>query len=87
MGATHSRSRAPTNASRSRGARAEQSREGDADSEVAGLSDDAKGELFYAEAVERMNKGDYVTSVAMLNRAVKYAGAPTRRGAFAASGE
>ena len=58
----------------------EQSREGGPDSEVAGLSDDAKGELFYAEAVERMNKGDYVTSVAMLNRAVQYAGKPTRRG-------
>lgn len=50
------------------------------DEEDTGVSVTEKAEIFYAEAVEAMNRGKYERSVELLNRAVYFSGVTSRRG-------
>lgn len=48
--------------------------------ESSSVSTEERAEIFYAEAVERMNRADYDRSVELLNRACYYASPTSRRG-------
>lgn len=50
------------------------------DEEDTGVSVTEKAEIFYAEGVEAMNRGNYERSVELLNRAVSFSGLASRRG-------
>lgn len=51
-----------------------------ADEEGVEVSTEQRAEIFYAEAVERMNRADYKRSVELLNRACYFASPTSRRG-------